>query len=161
MASPTLSTPEKGAHACHHSGGLHRKANNLPSCVPGFHHILAPIQSVHGPSAHLVPQFSYVLIPVHGWDLKLQILKDPEDMDPLCSLGGEPHCAVSAAVSSQKSSCTAAQLLRVYDESSDQVICFLYTFLSLADECPFNGTDQVFCPWRCNIPSSKCAPGKE
>lgn len=85
----------------------------------------------------------------HAWlGFKTPILKGPAGMDPLHTLSGETQCAVSHPVLSQKSCCTAAQLLGVYGEaqrkSSNQIIYSLCMFLSLTDKNPFSGTYWVF-----------------
>ena len=79
-----------GAGTHLYSVSPHRKANPLPSCVPGFCQILALNSSVPGPSTHLAPPFSYVLSLAYDRDSKLQILKDPARHRP--SLPPEDSC---------------------------------------------------------------------
>lgn len=73
---PILPSLQMGDCTRCYSGSLHRKANNLPFCDQGFSQIPALTLSVPRPLACPMPQFSCVLSLVHGWNLKLQILRD-------------------------------------------------------------------------------------
>jgi len=71
---PVLSPPDLGICTYHFLGSLHRRVNNLPSHVPGFHQIPAFILSVSELSACQMAQYSCVLSRACGWVSKLQIL---------------------------------------------------------------------------------------
>ena len=96
-------------------------------------------------------------------DSKLQVLKDW----PLCRFApfsGEqlPCHAVSSVLCPRKTvPClhNAQNVCCSTAKSIDQISHPLRTPLSTANERLFAGTCGVFCPWRGNIPSSKCIPG--
>lgn len=71
---PILSSLERGVHAHCYSGSPHRRAINLPSCVPGFSQYHPFTLSVSKPSVFLVAQYSYVLSQICSWVSKLHIL---------------------------------------------------------------------------------------
>lgn len=115
----TLSSPERGACACCSSGSPHRKANDLPPCVPGFHQFSAVTLSRPGLSTHQAPQLR-VLSLVHGWESKLQILKDPTGHGPTPFCQMRASATVSSAVLSQKNSGATTQGLGVQVKRSEK-----------------------------------------
>ena len=109
--------------------------------------------------------FSYVLSLASSWDSKLQIIKNSAMHGPtlLSQSGTSEHYTQRHSVSEKqlhghKSAwCPWWSIVKSYDH----VICLLCMSLCLTFEWLLSGTWWVFYPWRGNIPSSKCNPGRE
>lgn len=71
-----LSSLEKRVRACCCSRSPHRRANSLPSCVPGFP--WTPAFTLCHPSAHLAAQCSCVLSQVHWLGFKPPNFRGPD-----------------------------------------------------------------------------------
>ena len=81
---PRTLGPKARSLTCHSSGSPHRRANNLPSCVPGYHNIPAFILSVSELSACQMKQHSCVLSQVCSLVFKTSNLRKPQILaDPL------------------------------------------------------------------------------
>lgn len=109
-----------------------------------------------------MPQLSCVLSLACGWDSKRQILKDWAWHGPIPSSRGQSRHTMSMPFCPRESH-TPARMPRFYGEAQQKAATRLFALcapLSPANEQPLKGACRVFCPWRGNITSFICTPGR-